>query len=171
MAEGQSEQVNGRAETIRAAGEHVGFFEFLVWGHLRDRVVHMLFGDNLINLATLFGGPLCQVALENDCHVAAVSLVAGGGLLASRTDIRCVNHFVIAVPVVGAAASASASRSAAVAARKAGFALKLTNATGDCGIDCMTFFDGLSRTPASFGTLRGELADFMVEHSADPAWQ
>jgi hypothetical protein len=75
------------------------FCELQVWGHLRNRVVHMLFGNNLVNLANLFGGgPLCHVALENDCRVAAVSLVEGGGLLAATCDTRQVNHFVMLSP-------------------------------------------------------------------------
>jgi hypothetical protein len=171
MAPSVAEVIKGRAETIRSLGAFVGFFEFMVWGQLRERVVHMLFGDNLVNLANLFGRPLANIGLDNDCHVAAVSLVAGGDL---RTAPDCgsgVNHFVIAVPIVGSVPVASKSRSAAVAARKAGFALKLTDATGDCGIDAMTFFDGVGRTSASFGTLREELADFMVGHCDNLVWQ
>jgi hypothetical protein len=165
VAADSSDKVQKLAETICLLGEHIGFFEFMVWGHLRERVVNKLFGNNLVSVTKMFGPPLDMVPLENACHVTAVIVAAKEDLIAARSDIRRVSHFVIAVPITCGRAVSSTSRLAAVAAWKAGFALKLTHSTEDCGIDCMTFYDGLSITEASFGTLRTELADFMVEQA------
>jgi hypothetical protein len=165
------EKIRERAENIRLLHSYIGFFEFMVWAHIRERMATIIFGNNLVWLGELFGTPLAQVALENPCHVVAVVMTAKGELLAAQGDLPNINHFVIAVPIAGATAQKSTSRMAVVAARKAGFAVKLTDATGDCGIDCMTFFDGSARTAASFSNLREELADFMVNHAEDKAWQ
>lgn len=180
MEAGIADAMSDRAEIIRELGEYIGFFEFMVWGFLRSVELLMLFGDHLVNLPELFGGSLPVVALENPCRVAAVRLRKGGRMDAASGNPPIINHYVIALPIVGVHSAAAHSSlpdksgkagSAAVAARRAGLALKLTNAEGDCGIDCMVFFDGLSRTAASFAAMRTELADFMVANRNNPAWQ
>ena len=119
----------------------------------------MLFGDHLVNLPELFGGSLAMVALEHTCRVAAVLMRTGGRMDASRGAQPKINHYVIAVPITGAypvaahptlAHEAGRAGSAVAAARKAGLALKVTDTDGDSGIDCVTFFDGAGRTPATW---------------------
>jgi hypothetical protein len=181
MAADIAKQIRKRADAVRMLGEYVGFFEFMVWSSLRKRELLLLFGQNLVNIHQVFGTPLSEVPLSNTCRVAAVLLKSNGTLQAASGHPPVINHYVIAVTIVGAAqpdvlgewpdALAQRSGTAAVAARKAGLALKVTDTTGDCGIDCMAYYDGESRTSATFVALRGELADFMVANRADPAWQ
>jgi hypothetical protein len=61
VAADSSDKVQKLAETICLLGEHIGFFEFMVWGHLRERVVNKLFGNNLVSVTKMFGPPLDMV--------------------------------------------------------------------------------------------------------------
>ena len=179
MESGIADAISVRAGNIRELGVYVGFFEFMVWGALRGVEVLMLFGDHLVNLQELFGGSLAMVALEHTCRVAAVLMRPDGRMDASRGARPKVNHYVIAVPIAGVPAvavhpklalEAGRAGSASAAARRAGLALKITDTYGDCGIDCMTFFDGVGRSPATWSAMRNDLADYMVAHRSDPAW-
>jgi hypothetical protein len=62
------------------------------------------------------------------------------------------------------------SASAARLAARVGWVLKQTNATGDCGPDCLAYFAGMPRTPMSWKSVRQELADFMLTVRDDPQW-
>jgi hypothetical protein len=53
----------------------------------------------------------------------------------------------------------------------AGWLSKSTNATGDCGIDCLAYHDNQARTPAVWKSIRAELADFMMLVRKDKDWQ
>ena len=176
-----AKQIRDRSDEVRILGEYIGWFEVLVWSSLRKRELLLLFGQNLVNIHQVFGAPLSEVPLSNTCRVAAVLLKSNGTLQAASGHPPVINHYVIAVAIVGAdqpavldawpAPLAQRCGTAAVAARKVGLALKVTDTTGECGIGCMAYYDGESRTSATFVALRAELADFMVANRADPAWQ
>jgi hypothetical protein len=168
MAGTIEDQINARATTVSQPGQYIGFYEFATWSALRQRRVRVLFGENLLDLTELFQGPLSAVPTGNDAYVAAVQLQAGGAMLpaAAHGGGAGTNHFVIAVPFAGGDGVAH-GRSASAIARKAGFVLRTTDATGDCGIDSLVFADGGPRTPASFRCLAVRLGCI----HARPRWQ
>ena len=46
-----------RSRDVRQPGVHLGMLEWLMWGVLRRRRVHILYGDNVNDIMTL-----CEVA-------------------------------------------------------------------------------------------------------------
>jgi hypothetical protein len=116
----------------------------------------MLFGSELVDLLSVFA-PSCLGPPRSKVHrIAAVKLSATGWLAAGTNDQSAVrvNHYVIALPVEGRAmptasaslpASCTATGSAAKLALHAGLSLMATDATGNCGIDCMAYHSGQPR--------------------------
>jgi hypothetical protein len=158
-----------RASEIREDGENIGLLEFLLWSHLRERPVKLLFGSNLVDLAETVGSPLPHIFLDNPMYVCGVRMSSGRWLSAAGATVG-INHYLIAVPLAAPDGTAS-GKSAVAMARRAGFTLKATEAFGNCGIDCMSDAEGILRSPGNWADLRGELADLLETNAGDAEWQ
>ena len=139
----------------------------------------MLFGENIVDLRGWFGPDLPPQVLGAVHRVIAVKMHATGKMLSSAsTLVGDVNHCVIGVAASGQgstnleapAVDPTRSLSARRAAMSAGWLLKLTNAIGDCGIDCFSYHDNQARAPVVWKALRAELADFMMHVREDKVW-
>ncbi len=159
-----------RASEIREDGEHIGLFEFLLWSHLRQRPVKLLFGSNLVDLTEVVGSPLPNIFLGDPMYVCGVRMSEHGRWLsAAGADVR-INHYLIALPLDAPDETASGKNAVAMA-RRAGFTLKATEACGNCGIDCMTEAERTLRSLANWMDLRDELADLLENSAGDADWQ
>jgi hypothetical protein len=182
MAVGVEAAIVARAKEIRTLSRYIGFFEFLAWSRLRAVQVLMLFGEHIVDLRNWFGPNLPPQVLVAVHRVIAVKVHVSGKILSSGSNLVAdVNHFLIGVAVSGkgsvnleAPASGPTGSSGHVSARRAalsaGWMPKSTNATGDCGIDCLAYHDRKARTPAVWKSIRGELADFMMLVRKDKDW-
>ena len=47
-----------RAEEVLKPQVYIGYFEFLVWSHVEGRPVHILIGDEVLDVSAVFGGGL-----------------------------------------------------------------------------------------------------------------
>ena len=90
-----------RAEEVLKPRAYVGYFEWLVWSHVQGRPVHILMGDEVLNISAVFGGglgldndmpPICAIAVVWD-HPLQRWCVESAGLY-SRS-----NHFLIGLSV------------------------------------------------------------------------
>ena len=175
--------IRRRAAQVRHPGAWIGFFEWLVWSELRQVDVHILFGSASVDLRAVFGVHLPHFVDASATHRTAAVLLKNGEWRTSAptgSALPTANHFVIGVPIAGRALVAPLEEvpsgqaklgSARVFAAKAGWALKETDATGDCGPDTMAYHGKLARSPATWLTIRRELAAFMDERCCDEAWQ
>jgi hypothetical protein len=173
-------EIEERAQNIRGLGRWVGFFEWLVWGELRNARILILFGREVFQLREIMGFPLPPRGHLETHRVGAVILNDGKwrSAVVPRADgelpcVPVVNHFVIGKPFKGARAcqSPGAPDSALAAAASAGWLLCETNATGDCGPDVMAHFAQRERCPTVWKAIRAEIADFMMTVSGDEMWQ
>ena len=172
-----------RAKEIRLRGKEIGFWEWCVWGALKNVAVHMLFGSEVINVTQVFGPAGGPEPLRGIHRVAAVRAGSSMGFRSaaapgSRGHVPVINHFVVGVAsksVVDVESSAGAAAKpcpcAVRAALRAGWVLKTTTLMGDCGIDVMAFHTGLVRIPSTWDNIRGQLADFMLAVRTKPEWQ
>ena len=170
MADAIAVAMLARADAIRQNGEYIGLFEFLLWSHLRQRPVQLLFGSNLVDLAEVVGLPDPHIFLEDPMYVCGVRISTNGRWLSAAGAAVRINHYVIAVPLDAPDAKASGKQAIAMA-RLAGFSLKATEACGNCGIDCMASADRTMRTIENFTALRHELADLLEDKAGDAEWQ
>ena len=176
--------IHARALEVEEPCEWLGFFEWICWSVLRRVRVLMLFASHVVDLRARFAPGLAALPDDAVVHrVAAVRVVEGGAWHSAEAAAGCpvdVNHFVIGVPIAGAAACAvhaempivpNEALDASLAAAKAGWGLKATVCQGDCGVDVMAYHDGAERCADSWKAIRRELATFMRDIAAIPVWQ
>ena len=79
-----------------------------MWTHLRRRLVHLLFGDALIDVCVVFGAGIADAAwssadADSACHPVACNAGLDGWESAGIVDdvLPIVNHWVIGFPVSG----------------------------------------------------------------------
>jgi hypothetical protein len=176
--------IGRRAHEVSRLGEFIGFFEWLVWGHLRKATVLIQMGENVVHLQDVFGGALPAFEPGAIHRVAAVRTSRDGWLSADVPGISgsfdC-NHFVIASPIEGrpdpllqtvlTKQKAEFRRTAREEALLAGWSLKATDASGDCGIDAMSYHAGETRCSPTWRCIRKELSQFMIEVQSCQHWQ
>ena len=67
-------QIRQRAAEVRCMGSHIGFYEFLAWSEMQQVQVHLLFGENVVNVRRLFS-PYSPMLETKPIHrIAAVRL-------------------------------------------------------------------------------------------------
>ena len=169
-----SAAIKARAAAIRQPRVFIGFFEWLALGILTKSEVHMIFGEHVVKLNDVFAPSL---VLEPS-HIVRVAAVKWDGKVcksAGKIDeaLPAINHFVIGLEASShSEPSPSLSRSTAqLAAGRAGWVLRATDCTGDCGIDAMAFLSKRPRFPSVWKKIREELAAYMDEVSGIPVWQ
>jgi len=174
-------RIRARAAEVSEFNVWIGFFEWVCWSFLKDKKVLMLFGPDVYDIRSIFG-PAAPAARKSTVRVAAVQSVGGtphSAMVTKDAYWPKINHYLIGVQNKGvtdlvAPAKHHAprdTRCAVRAAALAGWTLKHTNATGDCGIDVMAYHEGMVRIPSSFQTIRRELAAFMVSVANEADWQ
>ena len=142
--------MKARAEVIRHPRVFIGFFEWLAWSIINTSEVHMIFGEHVVKLKDVFAPAL---VLESSQIVRVAAVIWDGKVCKSAGKIEeallAINHFVI-----GLEASCHTERSpslrrttAQLAAGRAGWVLKVTDCTGDCGLDAMSFLFEASEVP------------------------
>ena len=150
---------------------------------MREVVVQMLIGSYIIDPVATFAPQLRVKSPRAACKVAAVQAVSattwrsatGGGHWKPQ-----INHYVIGVRVQGSSdpdvlheLPVSSDTTAMCARKKAmsvGWLLKETQALGDCGIDCMSYYDEVVRSDASWRKIRHEIYMFMNSVKHIPTW-
>ena len=180
-------QIRARAEIAGIDYDWIGFYEWLIWSSLRQRTVHLVLNDNVVNINAVFG-PLVSPFLatcSDPAYVAGVQMVAGGHLQSSGcvNGRPVINHFVVAIPlsagdrhtfetqeVLGSGTSWN-GQSAFASARRAGFGLLCTVADGNCGTESMLFLEGTDSSPVALTNLRSELKAEMLRTAIDARWQ
>ena len=178
-------QIKARAAKVSENREWTSLFDWLVYAALRKRRVHVCFGAQVIDLVKVFA-PWLESHLDDTKQVvrALGCVLAGGQLHVAKTTnglLPSMNHWVIGVPVPGfcivvegdgASTDLTASMTdASVAAGKVGWRIKETEATGNCGVDTMTYADNCSeRNEASWSALRAELSQYMHDISGLDLW-
>ena len=185
-------QIQARAAKVSENREWTSLFDWLVYAFLRKRRVHVCFGAQVVDLVKVFA-PWLEDHLDDTKPVvrALGCVIAGGKLRVAKTTnglLPKMNHWVIGVPIKGycidveddgAPIDLSASMTdASVAAGKIGWRVKETDATGNCGVDTMTYGDNncgvdtvaCERNEASFNALRAELSQCMQDISHLDLW-
>ena len=73
---------------MRESGTYVGFFEWLIWSVIEDVSVLMLIGDNLLDVAALFGHSLGIVDLDSvrPVHYPIACQISEEGLYPARYE-------------------------------------------------------------------------------------
>jgi hypothetical protein len=172
-----------RADEMQMLGEYIGFFEWLVWAVLRQVRVHILMGSNVVDVLSMFGDGLGGFEPVDTHRVVAVRGSPRGWLSAEvhGTSGWTSNHFMIGCLLAGREEvplstslphkSSTVDQAAWRDASDVGWALKETDATGDCGIDAMAYHDELARCSKSWRLVRHEIASFMRLHAESPLWQ
>ncbi len=151
---------------------------------MREVVVDMLIGSYIIDPVATLAPQLRVKSPRAACNVAAVLAVSattwrsatGGGDWKPQ-----VNHYVIGVRVQGSSdpdvlhelpvSSDTAAMCACKTAMYVGWLLKETHARGDCGVDCMAYYDDVDRSEASWRKIRREIYMFMNSVKHIPTWQ
>jgi hypothetical protein len=164
--------IRKRAKRLRRVGEFIGLFDWVVWGVQHQVNVLMLFGSNVVDIKEWFAPGMPQRFLS--ClRVAAVRAVGGRWLSAVGPGPN-VNHFVLGVACIRGkdrpVPDARPDQMAVKAAMRAGWILRPTNSTGDCGIDAMSHHFSQPREAATWLAIRNHIADHMVRIADDPAW-
>ena len=178
-----AEQIRLRAAQLRMDVEYIGLFDLTIYAALRKRRVRACFGTEVVDLIGLFA-PWANASLDETLRPANfVGCVATGGhklVVATSEDgfFPKLNHWVIGLPVAGvvdldaeaAAAPPKKYLDARLAAGKAGLHVKVTVTDGNCGIDCMSFWDGTPRHKKTWAAIREEVADYMREVADQDLW-
>jgi hypothetical protein len=58
--------ISVRAAVVRRPGQHIGFFELVVWSWLRRVRVMMLYGRNIVDVRAWFGAALSGAGVGGD---------------------------------------------------------------------------------------------------------
>ena len=161
-----AERMAQRADVAQGAGEWIGLFEFVAWGVMQSAAVHMLFGNNVVDIMAVFA-PQFAVSVPSFVTRAAGVLLTDTKWRAVKTiggAFPKINHFVWGVPITGSAVHVSpgldegktpgCKKCAIAAGMDAGWFLKPTTAFGDCGIDVMAASANLERSPESWQQIR-----------------
>ena len=168
-----------RALAVQRPGEYLGLFDWLIWGDCRRRRVLMLFGTHAVDLRGVLAPDLPAMDDAPVTRVVATARSGTGRLLTpAGFGAGGVNHFVIGHCGGAAPAAApgdddevpSGSCARAAAARVHWLTLP-TNATGECGPDCMAFSVGSSRTAAGWQAIRQEIANHVLVKQGEAVWQ
>lgn len=172
--------IRKRAAEVRRMGIYIGFWEWTVWSFLKDVLVLMLFGTEVVDVRRVFGPP-AAAPTRGTHRVAAVQCEGGSyksAVMRGRGHGPVCNHFLVGAARPGGVDSGVADapvpaqgRSAVRAAMRVGWVLRETTRAGDCGIDVMAYHSRLVRVPSSWKTIRNQLADFMLDVVDTPAWQ
>ena len=134
-------------------GENIGLFEWLVWVDIQRSRVHLLIGSRVIDVVDLLAGDafslFADALVERIVACWYIDGIAYSAIDPATGDCN-VNHYLIGTliadsPVVDLdAASAPVGGDhhgvrelACNAALVVGWHVRLTQAAGDCGIDCM----------------------------------
>ena len=176
-----------RAAHVATTGKYLGFFEWVVSSVIRGASIQMLFGSRVYDVGLVFGPQGAAHSSENTTptlRVIACKIASGGGLLSAVVPSSLkpvVNHYVIGIPlgVINATPapaasllqSASEHETAAAAAHRAGWGIKLTDATGDCAPDTMAYFDGATRNIETWSRVRKEIAEKIMSVADQAEWQ
>ena len=157
-------------------GEHVGFWEWVVWSFLKDVQILMLFGSVIVDVRLVFG-PAAVAPMHGVHRVAAVMLLSDGSYQSAvapgnRGHVPVVNHFlvgttrrnVVEVVATGPPNPIYRKRCAVRAAMQVGWVLKHTQKMGDCGLDAMSYNAGMVRIPSTWQAIRRDLSKFMLEN-------
>ena len=92
-------QIVQRAEEVRTDGCRIGLFEWVSWSALRNVVVHMLFGKNIVNVGDVAAPHLCPQ--HGPVHrVAAVVKTSSNFCIAAgsgKTIDADINHYMIGI--------------------------------------------------------------------------
>ena len=183
-------QIGARAHQVEAMGSYIGIFEFLVWSLMRNAALHMLFGESLVDIGAVFAPAIAPVfvdlPVEQTCVVVAC-LATSSGLLAAGARagvLPRVNHYVVGVPLANCTnslvldctslatqLSSPGPQSCGAMSLNAGFALRLTGMVGDCGVECMCFFEGRNADHLTVRQIRRDLAEFMRRRQLDVRFQ
>jgi len=162
-----------RAEEVACIGEHIGLFEWLAWASLTQTRILLLIGREIIDVVDLVGVGLVVLPSDAPIHrvvgcsfktgiaYSAVDPITGaidlnhymiGTLLSNEIDsVASVAVSDVVVPLPLPVALAIDFREFVCnAALVVGWHVRLTQAMGDCGIDCMCFFADLPRDPRHF---------------------
>ena len=91
--------IRRRAKHVLNMGEHVGFWEWVVWSFLKDVAVLMLFGSEVVDVRVVFG-PAAGAPTRGIHRVAAVMLAANGSYRSAvapdnRGHVPVINHFLV----------------------------------------------------------------------------
>ena len=86
-----------RSGEVRRLGVHLGMLEWLMWGVMNKRRVHLLYGPNVNDIVLLYGvASEVEVLQWPVAAVAAVQIQPDtGSWLAPVGNSQVVNHFVI----------------------------------------------------------------------------
>lgn len=168
--------IRQRASEVRRLGQYIGLFEWLVWGHFEGINVQMLNGHTATDIRQFLGSELPPRVAEQVCHVAVTRRTEHGkllvpGLLAHEFG----NHYVLCrclgAPPADLDPYCPPLQDATVAAFRAKWQLRPTNATGDCGPDVMAAVQGIVRSPLGWQVIRHAIAAHMESVQDDPVWQ
>ena len=172
-----------RSGKVRKPKEYIGFLEWVIWGHMHNKRVELLFGSTTYDIIDMFAPGLAARNPDQPWAVARVAAVRATGVegkwAAAVGDVPVLNHFVIGASsgpsgadgaaVVGTAvAPASCAKRAAL---RAGWILKATIADGDCAPDAMAHHLCLPRDEETWQPIREAIADFMFLNAGSEAWQ
>ena len=169
--------LRARSEKIRKPGEYIGFLEWVIWGHMLNKRVLMLFGSTVKDVIETFAPGVGAANPDEPWGVARVAAVMGTGVpgqwLAAEGSLPHINHYVIGVCFrrVEAAAPIDPASCAKRAAFQIGWVLKPTVADGNCGPDVMADNLQLPRNMETWTAIRESIADFMLHHAHQEAWQ
>ena len=185
-----ADEMRLRAAQVEISENYLGFFEWVVWSVLRHARILMLFGSRAFDVGLMFAPELLTnlpSETRSTLRVVACQVDDGGCLLSAVVpgSLRpLVNHFVIGIPlspddaVASSLESPSASllqsttkrETAVAAAQRAGWGIKLTNATGDCAPDTMTYFQKIERNLETWKLVRKEIAEKIRSVADDVSW-
>ena len=92
--------IRRRAKEIRLRGKEIGFWEWCVWGFLKNVTVHMLFGSQVVDVTQVFGPTRSPEPHRSIHRVAAVRAASGIGYRSavapgSSGHVPVINHYVV----------------------------------------------------------------------------
>jgi hypothetical protein len=79
-----------RAHEVATLGQWIGFFDWLVWGHIRKVTVLIQMGNNVVHVKDVFGCDLPAFDPVAIHRVAAVRTSPDGWLSADARDFQGV---------------------------------------------------------------------------------
>ena len=172
-----------RSTEVRKPKALIGFLEWLIWGHMHNKRVVMLFGSITFDIIDVFAPGLVARNPDQPWAIAKVAAVRATGVEGKWTaavgNLPTLNHFVIGVSSGPSGADGAAVVDTVVApascakraALRAGWILKPTVADGDCGPDAMAHHLCLPRDEGTWQRIREAIADFMFLNAGSEAWQ